>query len=473
MIKHENTEYLIELLELQNKTHYLELPTEEVFDRSSEQFKWDILKNYTVDNKNEGFSPVYESSEYIPLQKALTLRSLLSFLDFKYGNKLKPEFKERLRRNLKVLDHVLNSTRERGYSFTDEKPLCVKKFCTYGYTKNSSHGRLYSDSVSITQLSREFRYLLFEKLYHDIDIVNAHPSILFNYGMENNISCVTLSGLVKDRSKFYETVELEYKDSIGVEFTKKLNIKRLCLAVINSHKTKYKSSTLTNLSMEMLAIREHLRNNVYLGSQTFKSAIDFRMTQTSRKDEKVMLNKIQSLYCFDKETETILAFKAHFERIVGVSDSIVPFFDGLFILKNEHRFNPDTFVLEKNYNLEEIIESFNTTSKLKLSEKEIVADYKLLKKSSLNDFEDLMINIDTMNRSDLASAIESSGVMPDDMFEDILDTYCKYDNKRYKDVTFSYDMLLDLRRRSELSDNKFIDYSLGKETVLINPECME
>lgn len=463
-----------ELLKIQDKQLYSEFPTKQTYDESEKQYKRDILKDYKYPQKNEQFLQVFESSEYIPLKKVITLKRLLSYLKFKHGKELREESYVRLNRNLTVLNFILNSTKERGYAFPDKDPLCIKKSSVYGYTKGFEHGRLYSLSVSITQLSREFRFLIFEGLYHDIDIVNAHPSILYNYSKEKRLKCEALIKLVQNRTEFYADVKSEYKMVIGEEFTKKLNVKKLTLAVLNSHKTNYKSKTLANLARDMLSIRQHLKNDFYVENSSFKSAIDVRMSETTELYKENLLSKIQSLYCFDKETETILAFKDHYEKKVGFSDSIVPFFDGLFILKDEFQFDHNTFQLRpKNY-LPKVIESFNKNSKLKLIEKTIESDYNLLTSSSLSRFELLIEKLKNLSRSDMQKLITSSDVLPQNAFEDIIQKDFDKQEKdmKFLDISFSYETLCDLKSKAQYLENRFIEFNFKDEEPFINPQCL-
>ncbi len=52
-------------------------------------------------------------------------------------------------------------------------------------------GRQIAKSVSLQNLPKEFRGSIDEN-YHDIDMVNAHPSILIQYCKKNDIKCENL-----------------------------------------------------------------------------------------------------------------------------------------------------------------------------------------------------------------------------------------------------------------------------------------
>lgn len=466
------TNDIIELLELQNEQHYSDTPFKEMQKTSQEYYKRDVLKDYKLTAVNKGFIKVFDSSELIPLKKAIMLRQLLSFLKSKYGELLDKKSQERLSKNYSVLNSILNSTVERGYSFPEKEPLHIQKNTSYGYTKGFNHGRLYSSTVSITQLSREFRYLLFKDLYHDIDIVNAHPSILFNFACKQNIDCQALGELVKDRTKFYDKIKLEYEEEVGKDFTSQLNIKRLALAVLNSHKQKYKSDSLTQLAKDMFVIRQTLKDELYIEGSSFKRAIDSRLTDES--DENKLLNKIQSLYCFDEETKTIMAFKDYFEKEAAAPDSVVPFFDGLFILKDEYSMQEWNLQLIRNYELSDIIDSFNSTSNLSMTEKTIEPDFKLLNPDSLDNFSEYITQLGKLSKSETHELITSSNILPQDMFNDILESKfgeaCH--NNKFEDVSFDYETLKELQYRAEECENMFIDVNMKEDLELINRECL-
>ena len=49
-------------------------------------------------------------------------------------------------------------------------------------------GRLFAQSASLQNLPREFRGAIGAN-YHDLDMQNAHPTILLQYCKKNDIKC--------------------------------------------------------------------------------------------------------------------------------------------------------------------------------------------------------------------------------------------------------------------------------------------
>lgn len=439
--------------------------------QSKEYFKRDILKEYKSIEK-EDFSEVYESNEYIPLGKAVLIRKMLSFILYKYEGRMKTEFLERANKNYKVIDNLLNSIEENGYNFVQnqgqENNLILTKRTKYGFTKRYRHGRIYCSMTSITQLSREFRYLLFNKLYYDIDIVNAHPTILLNFAKKHDISVNTLEKLVENRQEFYSNVKSEY-ENINAKYAENLNVKRLSLAVINSHRNDYKSLSLFNLSKDLRHIRDKLKETVYVEGSSFKRAIDLRMIEEKTSDEDKLINKIQSLYCFDKETETIIALKNEIEENTGHIDSIVPFFDGLFILKDDLVYDSNTSSNVLKYDLNSIIDIFNSKSSLKVAMKPIESDYKLITEQSVKIFENLLNTVSNIKQSELEDIFVKIDSRPEKTFKNILMTHFEKDEtgEKYKEVTLSYECLLELRRDSQLLLNKLIDLYYDPQNPIV------
>jgi hypothetical protein len=87
---------------------------------------------------------------------------------------------------------------------------------------------LFAQSASLQNLPREFRGAIGCN-YHDIDMENAHPSILLQYCKKNDIKCDNLEHYVNNRndiiSRFIITYQLERSD-----------VKQLFLSVMNGAK---------------------------------------------------------------------------------------------------------------------------------------------------------------------------------------------------------------------------------------------
>ncbi len=71
-------------------------------------------------------------------------------------------------------------------------------------------GRLYAhDGVSLVQLTRSVRRLLCEPSMLDIDVVNAHPSMLLQLAERNDWPCAALREYVDDRDTVLASIDVE------------------------------------------------------------------------------------------------------------------------------------------------------------------------------------------------------------------------------------------------------------------------
>ena len=73
---------------------------------------------------------------------------------------------------------------------------------TYSFSKNhikSCFGRLISKNAGLQGIKREIRHMISHLYYDDVDIVNAHPSFLYQYCIKNGLSCDNLKKYVDNR----------------------------------------------------------------------------------------------------------------------------------------------------------------------------------------------------------------------------------------------------------------------------------
>jgi len=109
---------------------------------------------------------------------------------------------------------------------------------------------IYFNSCITQYLSRQIRYCLFKDFYIDIYLVNAHPTILYNFASENNIICPKLTLLVHNREEVFSNImKTENKD--------KSSVKKKLLVILNLELLKNeKNSFYRELSNEIIEIRE-------------------------------------------------------------------------------------------------------------------------------------------------------------------------------------------------------------------------
>ena len=145
---------------------------------------------------------------------------------------------------LKNWDNIISKLPEERKRKIEEKRkefdflISLKKICknkspvnnvSYLPSKNLKNmGRLFAQSASLQNLPREFRGAIGAN-YHDIDMVNCHPSILLQYCKKNDIKSDALEYYVNNRIEVIEKIMTDY----GLE---KGDVKQLFLSVMNGGK---------------------------------------------------------------------------------------------------------------------------------------------------------------------------------------------------------------------------------------------
>lgn len=100
------------------------------------------------------------------------------------------------------LDFIKKNIKDNVIEFTYKKP-------------NHKWGRLVSFNSYIT-LRKEIRHTFAKDLYIDIDIVNCHPTILYQILTSNNITCKTLKEYIEQRDHKLKQICETYNVSIDV-----------------------------------------------------------------------------------------------------------------------------------------------------------------------------------------------------------------------------------------------------------------
>ena len=126
---------------------------------------------------------------------------------------------------LKNWDNIISKFPEGRKRFLQEKQkdfdplISLKKICKNKLPINNVNylpskqlknmGRLFAQSASLQNLPREFRGAIGGN-YHDIDMVNCHPSILLQYCKKNDIKSDALEYYVNNRIEVVEKIMTDY-----------------------------------------------------------------------------------------------------------------------------------------------------------------------------------------------------------------------------------------------------------------------
>ena len=167
------------------------------------------------------------------------------------------------------LYHILNHKSEfkdqiAAKHFHDDKDpfLMIKKYLaasTLGnikvkYFQHNAKGRYFAiKSLSLANMPRKFRHTVAKDIYHDIDMVNAHPVILKFICKENEIECNELIDYINDREINLQELEVDRTRAKEIYLTI-INGKSDAIGWVKCKKTK----NLKRFAAEIKTIREKL-----------------------------------------------------------------------------------------------------------------------------------------------------------------------------------------------------------------------
>jgi len=131
-------------------------------------------------------------------------------------------------------------------------------------------GDLYAENgVGLASMDRNIRACLAEKYYWDIDIANAHPSIIQNYCRKNGWACPILDKFILERKQILQDICNEHKRD-------RWWAKEECIKVFNGG-----ASGVHTILLELLPEIEMIRNNVVLKHPQVK-----KVAMSIHKDER-------------------------------------------------------------------------------------------------------------------------------------------------------------------------------------------
>lgn len=102
----------------------------------------------------------------------------------------------------------------------------------YGFSKTLEEGRMFAyKCISLQGIPRRIRHSIAKDIYYDLDMKNAHPTILSHYCHLKKISCPLLDEYVNDRDTFFDKL-IKFKKGSNGNFSKE-DAKTLILKLIN------------------------------------------------------------------------------------------------------------------------------------------------------------------------------------------------------------------------------------------------
>ena len=136
------------------------------------------------------------------------------------------------------------------------KKICKDKkyivYTTYKFSKSlKTYGRLFAQNSSLQGLPREIRNSIAYGLYYDIDMKNAHPTLLNQYCQKNGIRCDILEQYVKNRDEIIKNITL------STEITSD-DAKHNFLSILNGGTTKIKNEFMEKFIEEIKLIHKQV-----------------------------------------------------------------------------------------------------------------------------------------------------------------------------------------------------------------------
>lgn len=237
--------------------------------------------------------------------------SIYSYLRYKLPSIEDETTRKWYLKNIRFFDKILNIKNNTTCFITPSDIFIQQKYTKIDYNGDKTVGRLYNFD-SINTLPREIRYYLFKDTYIDIDIANAHPSLLYLYSKEHHIS---LNGSLKSYIENRHSVMLDIQQESGMDLAL---VKRNVLKLLNKtweNEPLKPSKTLTGLDNDFQTVRGHLWNSYCKGElDNYKSPIH-KSVEKKRKvytqddgriNEQKLLNlkkvSLQSFYCQTQES---------------------------------------------------------------------------------------------------------------------------------------------------------------------------
>lgn len=242
-----------------------------------------------------------------------------------------------LKNGLKILQNwgdIKSKLPKSRQSKIDSNPydpiISLKKMCkdrqdiihtTYKFSKSSkTYGRLFAQNASLQGLPREMRNSLSNGLYYDIDMKNAHPSLLSQYCYFNNINCECLNNYVENRDNILETIR--YKD--GVEIFNRDEAKQMILTIMNGGECYIDNEFITNFKKEIKQIHKQI---CILNPEEFKKI-------KTRKDYNADGTMMNVLLC--KLEHLVLMNSVLYMKSQGFNVDVLVF-DGFMVRKDENK----------------------------------------------------------------------------------------------------------------------------------------
>jgi hypothetical protein len=364
----------------------------------------------------------FTTLECYSISKLLVLHAYLSDLSVDYPlttrDKLFAKEEEstlegRIHSQLGIINRILNLPESVPSTVKGDTLMIIN---AYGYKSEHCKGRMYGHRNTMTLISRQCRYYLFKDSYFDLDLKNAHPTILMAYAKSNNIEANVLKAYVSNREEFLQ--EIVNRDKITRNEAKTAVLR--CLNLVSNVSL---SKTLKALHEDIVRIRNHLyKNNI---EESITDLGSYTMSRDSFKEKTIEKQKVslQAQYCGSEESwcleilYEVCLHKGNLNRDVTLNKStrnisFIPFFDGAYLLFEDLKHKSEVSQILTDTN------EFIYPNEFVLKEFEPEWDY--LKEEDLVHYEQIVSFLNGLSKSEMSKLLDFIDVQPFSLDEEKL-----------------------------------------------------
>jgi polyhydroxyalkanoate synthesis regulator phasin len=194
----------------------------------------------------------------------------------------------------------------------------------YAYSKEAKdHGRKYAvGGLSLQSLPRVVRHTISKDYYYDIDMINAHPSILLQYCEKNGYGCNHLKYYIDNRDKCLQ--EIMENNEINRDDAKQVLLSLLNGGIKDYMNLKNKPEWLNNFKTQITTIQKSI-----------SSSNDEYIQKLRKECKKQNVNgALMNRILCDIEDEILMACVDYLKSKNINIKNIVLVFDGFMVLKD-------------------------------------------------------------------------------------------------------------------------------------------
>ena len=186
----------------------------------------------------------------------------------------------------------------------------------------------------LQNMPRELRHTLAKGLYTDIDMVNAHPMLLYQLAEKNEIPCKYLKKYITHRDECLHTI-MSCNPGVSRE-----DAKEVILTMINSGSKRY--NDLENKPDWLILFKDEIGNLLKQLAEKNKDIVEMRKKM---KKGNLIGSVVNCILC-DIEHECLMAAVYFFKRMKFNVDVWV--FDGFMVEKNKNKMVTEDILKDTN-----------------------------------------------------------------------------------------------------------------------------